>query len=578
MTWVREELTSAPIPLTGEGALESAQQRFAEALQQVRPRFQVCAGAGCLSNGSLRVLEALRAALDGEAAGRPRKRDHLLEPVSITGCHGFCAKGPVVRIQPDGLLYTEVGPEAVAELVQATKSEGMLAESLVPRDPATGSARVRQDQIPFYAHQQRVALRNCGFVDPEDIRTYLARGGYGALARALLRLTPEGVVEAVSRSRLRGRGGAGYSTGEKWRLTRDQAGLRKFIVCNAAVQEGAGIALVAGDPHAILEGMLIAGYAIGASSGYVYLRHDYSLAVDRLRRAIEEAGAWGLLGSSVLGTPFAFEVHLREGAGAFVSGEETSVLNSIQGERAVPYMRPPYPSERGLWGYPTCVNNVETLAAVPAVIAGDAGWYAGLGTSKSGGTKVLVLTGAVMNTGLVEVPLGTPLRHVVERIGGGARPGRRIKAVQVGGPTGGCIPESLLDTPLDYEDLTATGAIIGSGGMVVADDTTCMVDLAHFSLSFSEDQACGKCAPCRIGTRKLRVILERIIQGRGRTDDLDRLDQIARTVLATSLCGLGRTAPNPVLTTLRYFRDEYEVHIREQRCPAGACKALAGTT
>jgi NADH:ubiquinone oxidoreductase subunit F (NADH-binding) len=464
-------------------------------------------------------------------------------------------------------------------MVQAILAGGEPPGALRYRDPTTGAAHAREHEIPFYAHQQRITLQNCGVVDPEDIRTYMARGGYGALARALFHLSPDEVVEAVSASRLRGRGGAGFPTGEKWRLTRLHSGDRKFIVCNGDEGDPGAFmdrSIMEGDPHAVLEGMIIAGYAVGAAEGYVYVRHEYPLAVNRLRRAIEEAGTWGMLGTAVLGTPFAFRIQVREGAGAFVSGEETALMRSIQGERAVPFMRPPYPSERGLWGYPTCINNVETLATVPLVIGRGADWYADLGTARSGGTKVFALTGAIRNTGLVEVPLGTSLRHVVERIGGGARPGRRIKAVQVGGPSGGCLPEPLLDTPVDYEDLGATGAIMGSGGMVVADDATCMVDLARFFLSFTQDESCGKCVPCRIGTRKMLVILTRITQGEGRPDDLDRLEQIAQAVRTASLCGLGRTAPNPILTTLRYFRDEYEVHIHDRRCPSGACAALAG--
>lgn len=564
--------------MRSEEDVTAAQHRCARMLDAVPKRFMVCAGTGCVSNGSLHVLEALRSRLEGDAGGRPDgQAADGATAVSITGCHGFCARGPLVRVEPQGRLFTGVRADDVADLLGRLEAGLEPEDRLAYHDPLTGKAYYHEHTIPFYAHQQRITLRNCGIVDPEDIRTYLARGGYGALSRALFHLRPEEVIAEVSASRLRGRGGAGYPTGMKWALTRQQPGRQKYVICNGDEGDPGAFmdrSIMEGDPHAVLEGMLLAGYAIGASEGYIYVRHEYPLAVRRLRRAIEEAHAWGLLGPSVLGTPFAFQVHVREGAGAFVSGEETALIRSIQGERAVPYMRPPYPSERGLWGAPTCINNVETLATVPLIIARGAEWYAGLGTALSGGTKVFALTGAMQNTGLVEVPLGTPLRHVVEQIGGGARPGRRIKAVQIGGPSGGCLPEAMLDTPVDYEDLQATGAIMGSGGLVVADDATCMVDLARFFLGFTQDESCGKCVPCRVGTRKMLAILTRITQGDGRPEDVARLEQLAHTVKTASLCGLGRTAPNPVLTTLRYFRDEYDAHVVDRRCPAGACEAL----
>ncbi len=554
--------TIAP-PLRGEGAVLRAERLFAEMVAATPRRFQVCAGTGCVSNGSLQVAEAL-----GRATS---------SPVSITGCHGFCARGPLVRSEPHGFLFTGVRPERVPDLVARLDAGRDPPEDLIFHDPLTGQAHLLERHIPFYHHQRRMTLHNCGVVDPEDIRTYFARGGYSALDRALFRMSPEEVIRAVSRSRLRGRGGAGFMTGTKWELTRQQPGARKYIICNGDEGDPGAFmdrSIMEGDPHAVIEGMLLAGYAVGASEGYVYVRHEYPLAVRRLRRAVEEATAWGLLGPSVLGTRFAYQIHLREGAGAFVSGEETALIRSIQGERAVPYMRPPYPSELGLWGLPTCINNVETLATIPLIIMRGPDWYAGLGTHGSGGTKVFALTGAIQNTGLVEVPLGTSLRHVVENIGGGPRPGRRIKAVQIGGPSGGCLPASMLDTPVDYEDLGATGAIMGSGGLVVADDTTCMVDLARYFLSFTQDESCGKCVPCRVGTRKMLAILTRITSGEARPDDIGRLEQVAQTVRTSSLCGLGLTAPNPVVTTLRYFRDEYAAHVQDRHCQAGACEAL----
>jgi NADH-quinone oxidoreductase subunit F len=576
------------IPFRGSQAVPQARRHFERVLAAVPHRYLVCAGSGCVSNGSLRVLEALRGATAAgtapirasEAPGEGESGSAgagLTSPVTITGCHGFCAKGPLVRVEPHGMLCTGVRPEHASALVQAFETTGQPPADLLYRDPLTGQPHAREHDVPFYRHQIRVTLQNCGVIDPEDIRTYIARGGYGALTRCLFDLTPDDAVAAVSASRLRGRGGAGYLTGRKWEQTRAQAAERRFVVCNGDEGDPGAFmdrSIMEGDPHAVIEGMLIAGFAIGASEGYVYVRHEYPLAVGRLARAVAEASHWGLLGPSVLGTGFAFQIHIREGAGAFVSGEETALLRSIQGERATPYMRPPYPSERGLWGAPTCINNVETLATVPLILARGPEWYAGLGTPASGGTKVFALTGAIQNTGLVEVPLGTPLRHIVENIGGGARPGRQIKAVQIGGPSGGCLPAPLMDTPVDYEELQATGAIMGSGGLVVADDATCMVDLARFFLSFTQDESCGKCVPCRIGTRKMLGMLERITRGEGRPEDPEDLERLAQTVCSTSLCGLGRTAPNPVLTTLRYFRDEFDAHIHDRRCPAGACAAL----
>jgi NADH-quinone oxidoreductase subunit F len=564
-------------PFRGSQAILQARQHFECLLAAVRRRYFVCAGSDCVSNGSLRALEALRSATAEQAAYAEEASAGLGVPVTITGCHGFCARGPLVRVEPHGMLCTGVRPEHVPDLIQTIEATGQPPPDLVYRDPLTGQPHTRERDVPFYRHQMRVTLHNCGVIDPEDIRTYIARGGFAALTHCLFDMTPDDVVTAVSASKLRGRGGAGYPTGRKWGQTRAQPTARRFVVCNGDEGDPGAFmdrSIMEGDPHAVVEGMLIAGFAIGASEGYVYVRHEYPLAVTRLARAVAEANHWGLLGRSVLGTGFAFQVQIREGAGAFVGGEETALLRSIQGERATPYMRPPYPSERGLWGAPTCVNNVQTLATVPIIIARGPEWYAGLGTQASGGTKVFALTGAIRNTGLVEVPLGTPLRHIVEIIGGGARPGRRIKAVQIGGPSGGCLPTRLLDTPVDYQELQETGAIMGSGSLVVADDATCMVDLARFFMSFTQDESCGKCVPCRVGTRKMLGTLERITRGEGRPEDPEGLERLAQTLCSTSLCGLGRTAPNPVLTTLRYFRDEFEAHIHDRRCPAGACAAL----
>ncbi len=554
---------SIALPLKGEGAIQKAKLEFEKIALQSHRRYQVCAGTGCVSNSSLQVMEALKASTDSH--------------VNITGCHGFCAQGPLVRVEPKGFLFTGVRPEAVPDMVRRLEQGKEPSDELIYHDAGTGKAFPIEHEIPFYRHQRRATLHNCGIVDPEDIRTYITQGGYSALDRMLFKMSPEEVIAVVSQSHLRGRGGAGFSTGMKWKLTREQPGNRKFIICNGDEGDPGAFmdrSIMEGDPHAVLEGMLIAGYAVGASEGYVYVRHEYPLAVKRLKRAVREANEWGLLGDSILGSAFRFQIQVREGAGAFVSGEETALIRSIQGERAVPFIRPPYPSEKGLWGFPTCINNVETLATIPLIINRGAEWYAGIGTQQSGGTKVFALTGAIQNTGLVEVPLGTSLLHVVENIGGGARPGRQIKAVQIGGPSGGCLPASMLDTPVDYENLGATGAIMGSGGLVVADDTTCMVDLARYFLVFTQGESCGKCIPCRIGTRKMLDILTRITEGKGRPDDVERLERVSRHVRAASLCGLGLTAPNPVLTTLMYFRDEYDAHVQNHCCPAGACEAL----
>jgi NADH:ubiquinone oxidoreductase subunit F (NADH-binding)/(2Fe-2S) ferredoxin/Pyruvate/2-oxoacid:ferredoxin oxidoreductase delta subunit len=518
-----------------------------------------------------------------------------------TGCRGFCQAGPVVVVSPNEFFYTAVKPEDVPEIVEKSvlgdeaverllyEVSGQRGQSSFPAEGGPAGAAQKRgmspfpgraltwNEIPFYGKQVRVAMRHNGHVDPCDILDYIARGGYRDLWKALTTLTPVQVIEWVERAGLRGRGGAGFPTGRKWRFTRDAPGTPKFIVCNADEGDpGAYMdrSILEGDPHSVLEGMLIGAYAIGASRAYVYVRTEYPLAVKNLGVALAQARAWGLLGERILGAPFSFEVTIKEGAGAFVCGEETAMIASIEGARGMPRMRPPFPAIQGLWGKPTNINNVETWANVPAIIEHGPDWYAAMGTRTSKGTKVFSVVGQVRNSGLVEVPMGITLGEIVEDIGGGSSSGKPVKAVQLGGPSGGCIPARLFTTRVDYEEVTATGAIMGSGGMVVMDEGACMVDIARFFLQFTQNESCGKCTFCRIGTKRMLEILRRITEGKARNGDLALLEELANAVKQTSLCGLGQTAPNPVLTTLRYFRDEYEAHVKERRCPAGVCKAL----
>ena len=532
-------------------------------------RVLLCAGTGCISSGVPKVKEAL----DGEVAQRG-----LGERITVvaTGCHGFCEQGPLVVVEPDEVFYCRVGPEDVPELVERHLVGGEVVERLLYVDPVSGEKAEHHLDIGFYASQMRIALRNCGVIDPESIEEYLGRDGYTGLRRALA-MAPAEVIAEVKRSGLRGRGGGGFPTGLKWEFTYQAAGEKKYVVCNADEGDPGAFmdrSLLEGDPHAVIEGMLIGAYAIGADEGYVYCRAEYPLAIKRLRLAIESARAHGYLGQDILGTGFGFELHVKEGAGAFVCGEETALLASIMGERGMPRPRPPYPAQKGLWDRPTNINNVETWANVPQIISRGAEWYASLGTEHSKGTKVFALTGKVRNTGLVEVPMGMTIRQIVFDIGGGVQGDGRFKAVQIGGPSGGCLPESLIDTPVDYDSLLAAGAMMGSGGMVIVDETTCMVDLARYFMAFIQSESCGKCPPCRVGTRLMLECLERICEGEGRPSDIEWLGEMGRQITAYSLCGLGRTAANPVLTTIRYFRDEYEAHVNDKNCPAGACSAL----
>jgi NADH-quinone oxidoreductase subunit F/NADP-reducing hydrogenase subunit HndC len=522
-------------------------------------------------NGSLAVADRFE---DATA------RAGLEETVRVvrTGCHGLCERGPVVVVGDDGVFYPSVTEDMATTIVEHLAQGGTLVDDFLYRPSDSDEPIPRYADIPFNATQRRIVLRNCGVIDPEDIDDALGRRAYEGLKRVLEELEPDDLIEEMKASGLRGRGGAGFLTGQKWRFTRNAPGETKYVICNADEGDPGAFmdrSVIEGDPHAVLEGMAIAGYAIGAHDGYVYVRAEYPLAVKRLRLAIEQATERGYLGDDVMGSGFSFRVRVKEGAGAFVCGEETALMASIEGHRGMPRVRPPFPATSGLWGKPTCINNVETLANVGWIAAHGAGEYASIGTGDSKGTKVFALTGKVRYSGLVEVPMGMTVRHLVEDIGGGCGSGRACKAVQIGGPSGGCLPAELMDTPIEYEALAEVGAIVGSGGLVVVDDKTCMVDLARFFLSFTQDESCGKCVPCRIGTKRMLEIVTAITEGRGQEGDIAKLERLAHDVKRASLCGLGQTAPNPVLTTIQYFREEYEEHISERRCRAGLCAELS---
>jgi len=529
----------------------------------------VCKGTGCVSGGSHEIYEALNREVQSSGVEGMK--------VDFTGCHGFCQRGPLIDIEPDGFFYTEVKVEDVPEIVHSHLVNGRPVERLFYHDPVTGKAIPYYHDITFYAKQQRIILRNCGHINPERIEDYLAVGGYTALKKVLFEMNPEQVIDEIKRSGLRGRGGAGFPTGLKWELCRRASGEEKYLICNGDEGDPGAFmdrSLLEADPHSVLEGMIIAAYAIGVTLGYIYCRVEYPLAIQRLKIALKQAAEYGFLGDNILGSGFSFQIELKEGAGAFVCGEETALMMSIEGMRGMPRSRPPFPAVSGLWGKPTNINNVKTFAYVPVIINRGAGWYADIGTETSKGTAVFALTGKTQNCGLIEVPMGMSLGDIIYGIGGGIIGGKQFKAVQTGGPSGGCLPASLLDLQVDYESLTAVGSIMGSGGMVVMDEDTCMVDIARYFLSFTQAESCGKCAPCRIGTRHMLKVLERITQGEGQRGDTERLERLAQVVKSTSLCGLGQTAPNPVLTTIRYFRDEYEAHINQKRCPALVCTKL----
>ena len=529
----------------------------------------VCQGTGCLSSGSGPVYDALKSEV-----ARLGLKD---VEVDFTGCHGFCEQGPNVVIEPEGIFYTHVQAEDALEIVSSHLRDGKPVERLFYRDPVTSEAIPLYSDMNFYKKQQRVILRNCGHINPENIDHYIDQGGYRALRKALLEMTSEQVIDEVSRAGLRGRGGAGFPTGRKWDLCRSAHGDQKYVICNADEGDPGAFmdrSILEADPNAVIEGLTIAGYAIGANEGYIYVRAEYPLAVKRIHTALEQAREKGFLGKDILSSGFDFTVHVQEGAGSFVCGEETALMASIESRRGMPRPRPPFPAQSGLDGKPSNINNVKTLASVPVIIDRGADWYAGIGTEKSKGTAVFALSGKISNSGLVEVPMGTTLSTIIFDIGGGIPRGKRFKAVQTGGPSGGCIPAQFLDAPVEYETLAQLGSIMGSGGMVVLDDATCMVEIARYFLSFTQTESCGKCAPCRLGTKQMLELLTRITQGLGTEADIDILLSIAQTVKECSLCGLGQTCPNPVLTTINYFRDEYEAHILEKKCPAAVCDSL----
>ena len=536
-----------------------------------RAHVLVCGGTGCTSDGCEKVIEALTQEI--QAAG-------LDQEVCVvkTGCHGLCALGPVMIVYPDDILYAMVKPEDAHEIVQEHLLKGRPVTRLIYDESVTTEGVKNLNDTNFYKKQVRVALRNCGVINPEKIDEYIAREGYMALGKVLTEMTPDEVIQVILDSGLRGRGGAGFPTGLKWKFASGNRGnVQKFVCCNADEGDPGAFmdrSVLEGDPHVVIEAMAIAGYAIGASQGYVYIRAEYPIAVHRLQVAIDQAREYGLLGNNIFGTDFCFDLDIKLGAGAFVCGEETALMTSIEGKRGEPRPRPPFPAVKGLFGKPTILNNVETYANVPQIILKGADWFASMGTEKSKGTKVFALGGKIKNTGLVEIPMGTTLRTIVEEIGGGIPGGKKFKAAQTGGPSGGCIPASLIDTPIDYDNLLAIGSMMGSGGLIVMDEDTCMVDIAKFFLEFTVDESCGKCTPCRVGTKRLLELLNKITDGKGTMEDLDKITELAEFIKSNSLCGLGQTAPNPVLSTLRYFRDEYVEHIVNKRCPAGVCKAL----
>ena len=544
----------------------------------VRSHVLICGGTGCTSSGSPALREALTKEL---------KANGLSEEIKVvqTGCFGLCALGPIMIVYPEGTFYSRVTIDDIPEIVGEHLLKGRIVDRLVYNEQAHGSenedVEASLSNTAFYKKQKRVALRNCGVINPEKIDEYIAMDGYFALAKVLFEMTPDDVIQTVLDSGLRGRGGGGFPTGRKWMFAKASKSDKKYVVCNADEGDPGAFmdrSVLEGDPHAVLEAMAIAGYAIGADEGYIYVRAEYPIAVKRLQIAIEQAREYGMLGKGIFGTDFNFDIQIRLGAGAFVCGEETALLTSIEGNRGEPRPRPPFPAVKGLFGQPTIINNVETYANICQIILKGADWFASMGTEKSKGTKVFALGGKIKNTGLVEIPMGTTLREIVEEIGGGVSNGKKFKAAQTGGPSGGCIPASLIDTPIDYDNLIAIGSMMGSGGMIIMDEDTCMVDMAKFFLEFTVDESCGKCAPCRIGTVRMLEILNKITSGNGEMEDLDRLEELATYIKSASLCGLGQTAPNPVLSTLRNFRDEYVAHIKDKKCPAGVCKKLLSYT
>ena len=538
----------------------------------IRTHVLVCGGTGCTSSNSMQIADLLEEEVAKKGLGEEVK-------VVRTGCFGLCALGPVMIVYPEGTFYSRVKIEDVPEIVEEHLYKGRVVDRLVYREHE-GNENVEVPSLQetgFYKTQLRVALRNCGLINPEEIDEYIAMDGYAALGKVLTEMTPEDVIQVMKDSGLRGRGGGGFPTGMKWEFAARNKVPQKYVVCNADEGDPGAFmdrSVLEGDPHAVLEAMAIAGYAIGANKGYIYVRAEYPIAVQRLDIAIKQAREYGLLGENIFDSGFSFDIETRLGAGAFVCGEETALLTSIEGNRGEPKAKPPFPANKGLYGQPTIINNVETLANIPQIILKGAEWFSSMGTEKSKGTKVFALGGKIVNTGLVEIPLGTTLREIIFDIGGGIPGGKKFKAAQTGGPSGGCIPAEHLDTPIDYDNLTRIGSMMGSGGLIVMDETTCMVDVARFFLDFTVDESCGKCTPCRIGTRRLLEMLDKITEGKATLEDLDKMEELCHYIKNNAMCALGQTAPNPVLSTLKYFREEYEAHVVEKRCPAGVCKNL----
>ncbi|MFZ5966392.1 MAG: NADH-quinone oxidoreductase subunit NuoF [Bacillota bacterium] len=539
-------------------------------MELYRSHVLICGGTGCTSSGSKSIEEAFNEEL--------AKHDLTKEVKLVrTGCFGLCEAGPIVIVYPEGAFYSHIKVEDVARITEEHLLKGRIVTDLLFKEAVVEDQVRSINEVDFYKKQMRVALRNCGVIDPENIEEYIAFDGYKALGKVLTEMTQEEVIDTIKKSGLRGRGGGGFSTGMKWDFTFKAQGEQKYVACNADEGDPGAFmdrSVLEGDPHALVEAMAIAGYAVGADQGYVYVRAEYPIAVHRLQIAIDQAREYGLLGKNIFGTGFNFDLEIRLGAGAFVCGEETALLNSIEGKRGMPRPRPPFPAIKGLWQKPTLLNNVETYANVPQIILNGAEWFASIGTEKSKGTKVFALGGKINNTGLLEIPMGTTLREVIFEIGGGIPNGKAFKAVQTGGPSGGCITADHLDTPIDYDNLIALGSMMGSGGMIVMDEDNCMVDIARFFLDFTVDESCGKCPPCRIGTKRMLEILDKITEGKGVPEDIDKLERLAESIKASSLCGLGQTAPNPVLSTLKYFRHEYEAHVHDKTCPAGVCQGL----
>lgn len=539
-----------------------------------RSHVLVCGGTGCTSSGSQDILKALQAEID---------KNGLSEEVSVvqTGCHGLCALGPIMIIYPEASFYSMVKVDDIPEIVSEHLLKGRVVKRLLYKETVKDDDILSLNETDFYKKQTRVALRNCGVINPESIDEYIGTRGYEALGKVLTEMTPDDVIQVLLDSGLRGRGGAGFPTGLKWKLAKGNDADQKYVCCNADEGDPGAFmdrSVLEGDPHVVFEAMAIAGYAIGADQGYIYVRAEYPIAVDRLTIALNQARDYGLLGNNIFGTDFCFDIELRLGAGAFVCGEETALMTSIEGKRGEPRPRPPFPAQKGLFGKPSILNNVETYANIPQIILNGPEWFASMGTEKSKGTKVFALGGKINNTGLVEIPMGTTLREVIEEIGGGIPNGKKFKAAQTGGPSGGCIPTEHFDIPIDYDNLISIGSMMGSGGLIVMDEDNCMVDIAKFFLEFTVDESCGKCTPCRIGTKRMYEMLDKITKGQGTLEDIDKLEELCYYIKENSLCGLGQTAPNPVLSTLRYFRDEYVSHVVDKKCPAGVCKALLSYT